>query len=66
MNARSCLIAGLLLIPCIAVLIVPVYNRVEPVWNGIPFFYWYQLAWAPLSAICLGTAYLVSQRGGRS
>jgi len=35
----------LFLIPFIAVLWVPFYNRMEPELGGIPFFYWYQLAW---------------------
>jgi hypothetical protein len=26
------------------------YNRVEPQWGGIPFFYWYQLLWIPIGA----------------
>ena len=63
MKLRSFAIAVLLIVPCLAVLIVPFYNRIEPAWNGIPFFYWYQLAWAPLSAISLGIAYAVNSRG---
>ncbi len=41
----------LLLVPFIATLWVPFYNRVEPTFIGIPFFYWYLLLWAPLSAL---------------
>ena len=29
----------------VAVLWPPFYNRAEPAWVGIPFFYWYQLLW---------------------
>ena len=29
---------------------VPSYNRLEPALGGIPFFYWYQLAWILLGA----------------
>lgn len=47
----------LLAIPCIAVLIVPFYNRVEPSLWGIPFFYWWQLIWVPLSAVFIGIVY---------
>ena len=35
----------LLLIPFVAVLWVPFYNRAEPSLAGFPFFYWYQLLW---------------------
>ncbi|MBO0710109.1 MAG: DUF3311 domain-containing protein [Acetobacteraceae bacterium] len=44
----------LLLVPFVAVLWVPWYNRVEPTALGVPFFYWYQLLWIILCAIiCL-------------
>ena len=29
---------------------VPLYNRVEPAWHGIPFFYWFQIAWIVVAA----------------
>ena len=35
----------LFLIPFIAMLWVSSYNRTAPELGGIPFFYWYQLAW---------------------
>ncbi len=35
----------LFLIPLIAMLWVPSYNRLEPTLGGVPFFYWYQLTW---------------------
>ncbi len=40
----------LLLIPFVAMFWVASYNRVEPAWGGVPFFYWYQLLWIPISA----------------
>jgi Protein of unknown function (DUF3311) len=40
----------LLLVPLVGVLIPPVYNMEDPELIGLPFFYWYQLAWVPLSA----------------
>jgi hypothetical protein len=40
----------LFLIPFVAMLWVPFYNRLEPELGGIPFFYWYQLGWILLSA----------------
>ncbi len=42
----------LLLVPLLAVLYPPLYNRTDPVLLGIPFFYWYQLAVIPLSVVC--------------
>jgi hypothetical protein len=40
----------LLVIPFIAALWVPSYNRIEPTLGGVPFFYWYQLAWILIGA----------------
>jgi hypothetical protein len=40
-----------LLLPCVGLLWVPVYNFRDPTLFGFPFFYWYQLAWVPLSAL---------------
>lgn len=39
----------LLIIPLIGVLIPTFYNKLEPELAGIPFFYWYQMLWIPLS-----------------
>ncbi|MBO5995664.1 MAG: DUF3311 domain-containing protein [Acetobacter sp.] len=43
----------LLLIPFIALLWVPFYNRVTPCLWGIPFFYWYQFIWIPITSIII-------------
>lgn len=40
----------LLLLPFIALLWIPFYNRDLPALFGFPFFYWYQLLWVPLTA----------------
>ena len=55
----------LLLIPYVAMLWVPYYNRAEPEIAGIPFFYWYQLAWIVLGAAILLPAYLADSRRNR-
>jgi hypothetical protein len=39
----------LLLVPLLGLLIPTLYNQADPQLFGIPFFYWYQLAWVPLS-----------------
>jgi hypothetical protein len=43
----------LLLVPCLLALWVPLYNSTPPVLFGIPFFYWFQLAVVPLSALAI-------------
>jgi Protein of unknown function (DUF3311) len=52
----------LLVIPFFAVLWVPAYNRIEPSLDGIPFFYWYQLAWVLLGAAIVFAVYLIETR----
>lgn len=51
-----------LLLPLLATLIPPLYNRYEPRLFGIPFFYWYQLAAISIGVICTLIVYLVSTR----
>jgi len=58
----------LLLVPYVFLLWVPSYNRIEPAWMGVPFFYWYQLLWIPLGALLLIPVYLHEEKrkgGGR-
>ncbi len=43
--------ALLLLLPFIGLLWVPFYNAAEPSLFGFPFFYWYQIAWVPMSSL---------------
>ena len=52
----------LLLVPFLGVLWVPAYNRIEPSFAGIPFFYWYQLAWVLLGAAIVFAVYLIETR----
>ncbi|WP_297376056.1 DUF3311 domain-containing protein [Acidiferrobacter sp.] len=47
----------LLVIPFLGTLWVPLYNRVQPTVLGFPFFYWYQLAWVPVSVVLTGIVY---------
>jgi hypothetical protein len=47
----------LLLLPFIGLLWVPLYNFHDPVLFGFPFFYWYQLAWVPVTAFLTWIAY---------
>lgn len=41
----------LLLLPFLGLLWTPLYDRYTPVLFGFPFFYWYQLAWVPVTSI---------------
>ena len=52
----------LLLLPFIALLWVPFYNRAEPSAVGFPFFYVWMFAWIVLAAL---STWVVS-RGGRA
>ena len=49
-------------IPLTAILWVPSYNRIEPSLGGIPFFYWYQLAWILLGAAVVFLVYTIETR----
>ena len=51
----------LVLLPFIALAWVPFYNRTEPELAGIPFFYWYQLAWIVIGAVLLAIVYLLEE-----
>ncbi|WP_337861111.1 DUF3311 domain-containing protein [Ferroplasma sp.] len=36
-----------------------IYDRIQPEAFGIPFFYWYQLAWVFIAAILTFTVYAI-------
>lgn len=52
----------LLLVQFVAVLWPPFYNMAEPSFIGLPFFYWYQLAWVAGVAVCTGIVYAATRR----
>ena len=52
----------LLIIPFALVVWVPFYNRIEPTFIGIPFFYWYQLAAILIGAFVVMSVYLLERR----
>jgi hypothetical protein len=53
----------LLIVPFVATLLPWIYNRAEPSLFGLPFFYWYQLAWVIITAGILGlVVYLTRSR----
>jgi hypothetical protein len=53
---------ALLAIPFIAALWVSSYNRIEPTLGGIPFFYWYQLAWILIGAGIVLAVYVIERK----
>jgi Protein of unknown function (DUF3311) len=55
----------LLLVPLVGTLIPSIYNRHSPTIIGIPFFYWYQLAWIPISVLCIVLVYRATTGGDR-
>ncbi|MDX6355669.1 MAG: hypothetical protein QOF98_2572 [Streptomyces sp.] len=62
----SRVIAGLCLAaPFVALLWVNSYSRVTPRFIGIPFFYWYQMAWVPITAALTFAAYVLVRREER-
>jgi Protein of unknown function (DUF3311) len=38
----------------------PLYNRIEPTWMGIPFFYWFQLLWVIVGAAFTALVYFAT------
>lgn len=49
-------VAVLLVIPFIAYVLLPTYDRVNPQLAGVSFFYWYQTLWLAISAVLFGVA----------
>ena len=49
-------------VPFVALLWVPIFNRVDPTLFGIPFFYWYQAVGTILGALCIVPVYLFKKR----
>ncbi len=46
----------LLLVPFLT-LVTPWFNAVEPRLAGVPFFYWAQFAWIPVTVVCLAVVH---------
>ncbi|MFD5452799.1 DUF3311 domain-containing protein [Streptomyces sp. NPDC003470] len=60
-------VIGLCLVaPFVAMLWVGSYAKTDPTLIGIPFFYWYQMAWVLISTLLTVTAYKLWQRDQRA
>ncbi|MEE9096221.1 DUF3311 domain-containing protein [Pseudarthrobacter phenanthrenivorans] len=58
--------AGILLAAAILFPLLPqLYAFDAPRLGGMPFFYWYQLLWVPVSAILTGSSYLLVTKEDR-
>ena len=53
----------LLILP-FAILWVPFFNRAEPSLDGIPFFYWFQMAWIAIMVVLILIVYRLDRRTG--
>ncbi|MFF4473072.1 DUF3311 domain-containing protein [Streptomyces sp. NPDC001599] len=59
-------VIGLCLVaPFVAMLWVGSYTKTDPTFIGVPFFYWYQMAWVLISTVLTVTAYKLWQRDQR-
>lgn len=52
----------LLAIPVAAPLLIPWYDRAGPPLFGLPFFYWCQLAFVPLSAVVMAVVCVATRK----
>ncbi|MEV2213186.1 DUF3311 domain-containing protein [Streptomyces sp. NPDC050997] len=59
-------IAVCLVAPFVAMLWVGSYAKTDPAFIGIPFFYWYQMAWVLVSTVLTVIAYKLWQRDQRA
>jgi hypothetical protein len=51
----------LFLVQFVAALWPPFYNKVEPYWIGIPFFYWFQLLMVVIGAVLTAIVYFATE-----
>jgi membrane protein implicated in regulation of membrane protease activity len=59
-------VAGvLLLIAIVMPLMVPLYAKEDPTFAGIPFFFWYQFLWIPVTALLTTICYRIVSRQGQ-
>jgi uncharacterized membrane protein HdeD (DUF308 family) len=52
----------LLLVPIVVVLLVPIYNHVDPTLGSWPLFYWLQLAFVALGVASTALVYRMTRR----
>jgi hypothetical protein len=52
-------------VPLLGTLFPFIYNSNDPELIGIPFFYWYQMLWIPISVLCTLVVYRKTRREAR-
>ena len=52
----------LLLIPIVLPLLTFVYNRETPMLFGWPFFFWFQMLFAPVAVICAVSVFYLTKK----
>jgi hypothetical protein len=62
-TGRWVVIALLLLAPFVGLLYPQMYAKVNPQFEGIPFFIWYQFAWLIFGTFLLVLVYLIRGEG---
>ncbi|MEY9934227.1 hypothetical protein ABH926_008891 [Catenulispora sp. GP43] len=50
------------IVPFVAVLWVPIFDKDKPEVAGFPFFFWWQLLWVAVTAVLMALAYFVVRR----
>ena len=55
----------LILLAPLLLLWVPSYNRTEPSFFGVPFFYWYQMTWVVVTALLTAIVFLIDKAVAR-
>lgn len=60
--SSTVIVAVLVIVPLVAMLWVPSYNRRDPELFGFPFFYWWQLLWVFITGVMTVIAYLFVRR----
>ena len=62
-RARARIWYLLLVVPMIGTLIPPIYNTKDPTLIGIPFFYWYLMAWVLVSVVIMAVVNRFTEDG---
>jgi len=52
----------LLIVPLLGTMIPWIYNTRDPELFGVPFFYWYQMLWIPVSVLMTTIVYRATSR----
>jgi Protein of unknown function (DUF3311) len=64
-TVRRVIIGLCIVAPFIALVWVSSFAKLSPQLWGIPFFYWYQMLWVPLSGVLTLTAYVLLRGEGK-